>query len=145
MDDSKTKSKSNCGVAPSRLRQRVNPVLSVRWKNHRLAKRRQALLESNLAMQAELSAKTEVFYVSLYLPGQVFQVPPAQGSNTSHPADHFEAGTIDSPYGAVLGWKDAAIGQRSEAAQGTVISADAPRSCAILPHFIAGEYLKQLC
>ena len=83
MDDSKTKSKSNCGVAPSRLRQRVNPVLSVRWKNHRLAKRRRALLESNLAKQAELSAKTEVFYVSLYLPGQVFQVPPAQGSNTS--------------------------------------------------------------
>ena len=74
-------------------------------------------------------------------------VPGPSGAGIEHfaiPADLFEAGTIDSPYGAVLGWKGAAIGQRSEAAQGTVISADAPRSCAILPYFIAGEYLKQL-
>ena len=74
-------------------------------------------------------------------------VPGPSGAGIEHfaiPADLFEAGTIDSPYGAVLGWQGAAIGQRSEAAQGTAISADAPRSCAILPHFIAGAYLKQL-
>ena len=42
-------------------------MLSVRWKNHRLAKRKQALLESNLAKQAEFVSKDRSIYVSLYL------------------------------------------------------------------------------